>query len=60
MDKITAKLAHAVGDAKLAAKLVAAGLKYPTKIGKASNAQLASAGLDGDEIDAVRQKLPKR
>jgi hypothetical protein len=54
------KLTVILKDAALAAKLIKAGLEYPTQICEASDALLASAGLDGDEIAAVRAKLPRR
>ena len=54
------KLAFKFHDKNLAAKLDEAGVKNPADIRKASDAQLAQAGLSKDEIAKVRGKYPKK
>jgi len=54
------KLARVVGDKTTAEKLERYGLSNPSDIRKASDSQLAQAGLDYDEIEKVRKALPKR
>ena len=60
MNAKEAKLAIRLGDAKLAAMLVAAGLDNPAKVRAASDQELrAIDGVGPATVKEIRTKLPK-
>ena len=60
MEPKTAKLAHKLGDAALAGKLVGAGFDTPVKIERAADGELReSADLSQAELERARAVFPK-